>query len=344
MYESRAKHRNWEQFATITGESPEHQRIRKLLQGIGPAAMLQRLRVPGGVKAVEAERQLQMLCFESVALPQAPAASDGKDRTPQLRYFMQVKDRQTGEACMYWEEPKPQRTTDPAQNSAHDDFTRKVPRLHRLRWPRPRGETALTRWARVALCRRQAAVPTRACRRVWYGRSCTRVWARAARRPSRRSTLLRLSPRRAEGAPSSSARPTRQRPRLHAAGKHERGDARAARGWCAVDGAACVRVAGPASQPSIGWRLEGRACRLACSSDRGGANRPMCVCSDTIVGAMVAADGAAFVVRMRGPASEAGALGCDERADDPARAGRIRCCGPKPTCHLCVRCARPERL
>jgi len=82
--------------------------------------------VSGGVKAVDAELQLQMLCFESGALPQAPGANDGKDRTPQLRYFMQVKDRQTGEACMYWEEPKPQRTTDPAQNSAHDDLTRKL--------------------------------------------------------------------------------------------------------------------------------------------------------------------------------------------------------------------------
>ena len=34
MYESRAKHRNWEQHAHIIGETPEHERIRIARQGL----------------------------------------------------------------------------------------------------------------------------------------------------------------------------------------------------------------------------------------------------------------------------------------------------------------------
>ena len=47
---------------------------------------------------------------------------------------MTVKDRQTGEACLYWEEPKPMRTTDPSQNQSHSVLTRK---LHESAAPSP---------------------------------------------------------------------------------------------------------------------------------------------------------------------------------------------------------------
>ena len=72
MNESRAKHRNWEQAASITGDSQEHKRIRTLLNNLGPAALLLRLRGSGGIKALEAELQLKMLTFETGALPQPP--------------------------------------------------------------------------------------------------------------------------------------------------------------------------------------------------------------------------------------------------------------------------------
>ena len=130
MNESKAKHRNWEQKASITGDSPEHKRIRELLDRLGPAALLLRLRAgdgaKSGAKAVAEELQLNMLTFEVGALPQPPSAGEQKDRNAKLRYFMTVKDKQSGEACLYWEEPKPLRTTDPSQNQSHDDFTRKL--------------------------------------------------------------------------------------------------------------------------------------------------------------------------------------------------------------------------
>ncbi|KAL1527230.1 hypothetical protein AB1Y20_015907 [Prymnesium parvum] len=123
-YEVRAKDRNWEQRASIIGESPEHERIRKLLQSGGPGVLLSRLRT--NLKAVEAELQLRMLTFETGALPVPSNAVTGQSTSNKTRYFMQVKDLQTGETCLYWEEPKELRNTDPSQNAASSELTRKL--------------------------------------------------------------------------------------------------------------------------------------------------------------------------------------------------------------------------
>ena len=121
----KAKQRNWEQHAYLTGDSEEHTRIRTALGNYGPAKLLTMLKSRAELKSFERDNKLERLKIEVGALPLAPSETGDNVKSPP-RYFLRIRDRVSGEQCLYWEEPVVTRATDPARNTKQDKFTRQV--------------------------------------------------------------------------------------------------------------------------------------------------------------------------------------------------------------------------
>lgn len=88
LYESKARSRNWEQHATIYGDSPEHESIRKLLAASGPAPLLARVRV--NRVAAETALGLKRLTLETGVLAASQSLSTRQDEQAKQRCFLRA--------------------------------------------------------------------------------------------------------------------------------------------------------------------------------------------------------------------------------------------------------------
>ena len=127
-FEDAAEERAWQRTHVqmkMHGTTPEHQRIAKMLQDLGPEKLMIRKlteaeRLIGGTDTATLAEQLGLvnLVIEVGNQPAAPVTKNP------LRY-LRVRDTSTGEICLEWDEPHDKRVTDPKGGDV-DALTQKL--------------------------------------------------------------------------------------------------------------------------------------------------------------------------------------------------------------------------
>jgi hypothetical protein len=113
----------------LHGSSQEHRALQTLIDEVGAGEVLKRKlaeadRVKAGVdqQSLEEELGLRALHIEVGTLG---GGSGGRHR-----HFLRVRNTETAEICLLWEEPTDQRSTNPAGHSAHPGNSAFTQKLH----------------------------------------------------------------------------------------------------------------------------------------------------------------------------------------------------------------------